>query len=109
MFLLLFYPPTDAVHRTRSRELFGSGFLLTDADIVWFSDHYMPPPIDRGDPRASILLADDLSGMPPTYLVTAGFDPHARRGRGCSRGGWPRPGCRLCCAGSPTWCTASST
>jgi acetyl esterase len=74
-FLLLFYPPTVAVRRTPSRELFGSGFMLTEADIVWFSDHYMPPGTDRGDPRASILLADDLSGMPPTYLVTAGFDP----------------------------------
>jgi acetyl esterase len=74
-FLLLFYPPCDAVHRAPSRELFASGFLLTDADIVWFCDHYMPPTVDRSDPRASILLADDLTGMPPTYLVTAGFDP----------------------------------
>ena len=74
-FLLLFYPPTDAVNRTPSRDLFRAGFMLTDEDIVWFSDYYMPPPIDRGDPRASILLADDLSGMPPTYLATAGFDP----------------------------------
>ena len=63
------------MNRTPSRDLFASGFLLTEADIVWFCDHYMPPTVDRGDPRASILLADDLSGMPPTYLVTAGFDP----------------------------------
>jgi len=75
VFLLLFYPPTDAVHRTPSRDLFGSGFMLTEADIVWFSDHYLPPGVDRADPRASILLADDLSGMPPTFLMTAGFDP----------------------------------
>ena len=74
-FLLLFYPPCDAVNRAPSRELFASGFLLTDADIVWFCDHYLPPTVDRGDPRASILLAGDLTGMPPTYLVTAGFDP----------------------------------
>jgi len=74
-FLLMFYPPCDAVNRAPSRELFASGFLLTDADIEWFCDHYMPPPVDRADSRASILLAHDLSGMPPTYLVTAGFDP----------------------------------
>jgi acetyl esterase len=74
-FLLMFYPPCDAVNRAPSRELFASGFLLTDADIEWFCDHYLPPPVDRGDSRASILLAEDLSGMPPTYLVTAGFDP----------------------------------
>jgi acetyl esterase len=74
-FLLLFYPPCDAVHRSRSRDLFAAGFMLTDDDIAWFCDHYLPPSVDRGDPRASLLLADDLSGMPPTYLVTAGFDP----------------------------------
>lgn len=74
-FLLLFYPPCDAVNRAPSRDLFAAGFLLTDADIVWFCDHYMPPTVDRADPRASILLAGDLTGMPPTYLVTAGFDP----------------------------------
>lgn len=75
VFLLLFYPPCDAVNRAPSRELFASGFLLTDADIEWFCDHYLPSNVDRGDPRASILLAVDLTGMPPTYLVTAGFDP----------------------------------
>lgn len=85
VFLLLFYPPTDAVNRTRSRELFAAGFMLTDADIDWFADHYMPPPIDRADPRASILLADDLSGMPPTYLVTAGFDPLRDEGEALAR------------------------
>ena len=73
--LLLFYPPCDAVNRTASRELFADGFLLTDADIGWFRDHYMPSARDHGDPRASILLADDLTGLPPTHLVTAGFDP----------------------------------
>lgn len=73
--LLLFYPPCDAIHRLASRDLFADGFLLTDADIVWFRDHYVPTVAQRADPRASILLADDLTGLPPTYLVTAGFDP----------------------------------
>ena len=38
-------------------------------------DHYFRCRADRGDARASTLLADDLSGLPPTYLATAGFDP----------------------------------
>ncbi len=74
-FLLLLYPACDAAHRSASRELFAKDFFLTDADIEWFCDKYLPVGVDRSDPRASILLADDLSGMPPTYLVTAGFDP----------------------------------
>ncbi len=74
-FLLLLYPACDAAHLARSRKLFAAGFFLTEVDIEWFCDKYLPPGVDRSDPRASILLAEDLSGMPPTYLVTAGFDP----------------------------------
>lgn len=71
----LLYPAADASTRRRSRELFGNGFLLTDEDMDWFMDLYQPDKSLRGDPRLSVLLTDDLSGQPPTYLVTAGFDP----------------------------------
>ncbi|MDR7301757.1 alpha/beta hydrolase [Haloactinomyces albus] len=71
----LLYPAVDASTRRRSRELFGEGFLLTDADMDWFMDHYQPDSSLRGDPRLSVLLAEDLSGLPPAYVATAGFDP----------------------------------
>ncbi|MFA1547693.1 alpha/beta hydrolase [Actinomadura chokoriensis] len=73
-FALLFYPATDFTVRRRSRELFAEGFYLTDDDMVWFSDHYCPRE-RRAEVKASPMLADDLSGFPATYLVTAGFDP----------------------------------
>ena len=79
VFLLLFYPAVDASVRRRSRELFGNGFFLTDEKMDWFLDHYAPSREAHTDPRLSVLLAEDLSGMPPTYVATAGFDPHARR------------------------------
>jgi acetyl esterase len=74
-FQLLFYPGTDWTRRTRSRELFGDGFFLTDDDITWFLDHYCPDVAQRRDPRLSVLLAEDLRGLPPAYVATAGFDP----------------------------------
>jgi acetyl esterase len=74
-FQLLFYPGTDMKRRTRSRELFGVGFFLTDEDLEWFKGHYLPDRERFADPLASPLLAEDLRGMPPTYLATAGFDP----------------------------------
>ncbi|SFB61134.1 acetyl esterase [Amycolatopsis marina] len=74
-FQLLLYPTVDATVRRRSRELFGEGFFLTDESMTWFLDHYAPPGADRTDPRMSPLLAEELTGLPPAYVATAGFDP----------------------------------
>jgi acetyl esterase len=75
VFQLLFYPATDASSRRRSRDVFADGFFLTDDDMTWFLDHYCPDIAQRTDPRMSVLLAEDLRGLPPAYVVTAGFDP----------------------------------
>lgn len=72
----LIYPVTDATAATRSRTLFGDGFLLTKHDIDWFTDQYVGrSPLDPTDPRVSPLLAGDLSGLPPALVAIAGFDP----------------------------------
>ena len=75
VFQLLFYPATDMSVRRRSRDLFANGLFLTDDDMTWFIDHYCPDIAARKDPRVSVLLADDLRGLPPAYIATAGFDP----------------------------------
>jgi acetyl esterase len=75
VFQLLVYPVTDLSVKRRSYELFAEGFLLTRAEMDWFRDHYVPSEPDRSDPRVSILLAEDLAGLPPALVVTAGFDP----------------------------------
>jgi acetyl esterase len=73
---LLIYPATDFSQRRRSRELFGEGFLLTNAEMDWFETNYLGPARTHArDPRASPLLAEDLSGLAPAYIVTAAFDP----------------------------------
>ncbi|HET6499360.1 MAG TPA: alpha/beta hydrolase [Amycolatopsis sp.] len=74
-FQLLLYAPFDATRRRRSRELFGHGFFLTDEDMTWYLDLYAPPSVARDDVRLSPLLAEDVTGLPPAYLATAGFDP----------------------------------
>jgi acetyl esterase/lipase len=71
----LIYPVADAVGGQRSRDEFAKGFLLTKADMDWFEHHYLPPGADHADPRVSVLRAGDLSGLPPAYVTTAGFDP----------------------------------
>jgi acetyl esterase len=74
-FALLFYPGVDASVRRASRDLFADGFLLTDADMDWFLDHYVPERESRSDPRLSVLLSEHLADFPPTYITVGGFDP----------------------------------
>jgi acetyl esterase len=85
LFQLLVYPVTDLSVKRRSYELFAEGFLLTSAEMDWFRDNYLPSEADRSDPRVSILLADDLSGLPPAVVATAGFDPLRDEGEAFAR------------------------
>jgi acetyl esterase/lipase len=72
---LLLYPVTDVVGGQQSRDTFAEGFFLTRDDMEWFESHYIPDGIDDDEPRASMMRAPDVSGLPPAYVATAGFDP----------------------------------
>lgn len=72
---LLIYPVAETAGTAASRRTFADGFLLTRGDMEWFEERYLPPGVDRDDPRVAILDAPDLSGLPPAYVATAGFDP----------------------------------
>lgn len=73
VFCLAFFPVTDLDGHTRSRELFGEGYFLTTEAIATMASWYVPEAL-RDDPRLRI-AEDVLSGMPPAYVATAGFDP----------------------------------
>ncbi len=73
-FQLLGVPATLMGSRTRSQELFASGYFLTRANMDWYEAHYLGD-ADPRDVRASPLLADDLEGLAPAYIAVAGFDP----------------------------------
>ena len=40
----------------------------------WYRDQYLPEAAAALDPRASPLLAEDLTGLPPAHVAIAGFD-----------------------------------
>jgi acetyl esterase len=82
---LLVYPVVDAIGEMQSRETFAEGFLLTKGDMDWFERHYLPEGCDASDPRVSMLRAPDLTGLPPAYVATAGFDPLRDEGEAYAR------------------------
>ena len=71
---LLMNPVTDSDMTTPSYQECAEGYILTKALMEWFFDHYMDG-ADRTDPSVAPLRASDLSGLPPTVIVTSEFDP----------------------------------
>src|SRR5471032_249423 len=78
---LLAYPVTDIVARAESYKSFADGYGLNAATMEWFIDHYTPDKKSRGDWRVSPLRAKSLSGLPPSLVLTAGYDPLRDEGR----------------------------
>lgn len=71
---LLFMPVTDLSTKHRSYELFGEGLFLTEAQMDWYKERYLPDAESAKDPRVSPLLADDVHDVAPAYVAVAGFD-----------------------------------
>src|SRR3546814_9552141 len=60
---------------TASHDSYGEGHLLTRTAMDWFQAQYLTGPNDREDWRASPLLAKNLKGLPPAYVLVGGHDP----------------------------------
>ncbi len=80
-FQLLVYPATDQRAGFPSHKANAEGYLLTRKVMDYFSGHYLPRASDWTDWRASPLLAESLAGLPPAYVLTAGYDPLVDEGR----------------------------
>jgi acetyl esterase len=78
---LLIYPATDQRCEFPSHERNGEGYLLTNDGIRFFRAAYLPDPTSRSDWRASPLLAPSHAGLPPAFVLTAGYDPLVDEGR----------------------------
>jgi acetyl esterase len=74
-FQLLFFPWVDLSSKRPSHSMFGTGFFLTDAQLDWYTEHYLTGGASAADPRVSPLLAPDFTGLAPAYVAVAGFDP----------------------------------
>jgi acetyl esterase len=69
---VLLYPVLDAALASPSVEQHAAAPLFSRADMEWMYGHYGVP---ADDWRASPLAAQDLTGAPPTLVITADVDP----------------------------------
>lgn len=72
----LLWPVTDASFDNGSYNQFAQGYFLTKPMMKWFWDNYTSDPDERDNIHASPLRADldQLKGLPPALVQTAGND-----------------------------------
>lgn len=93
---ILVYPTTDLLAESESVGRFAEGYLLTRDSIRWVKRTYLGDERAALDWRASPLRANDVSRLPPAYILIAGFDPLRDEGRAYAD--------RLARAGVPVTC-----
>jgi acetyl esterase len=73
-FQALIYPTTDARADYPSVRDNGDNAFLSHDTMLWFYEHYHGDAENKLDWRASPILAEDLSNLPPALIVTAEYD-----------------------------------
>ena len=72
---VLVFPFTSFDVASRSSIEYGDSLFLTRKQGTWFGAQYLSRPEDALSPLFSPILNPNLSGLPPTLLVTAEYDP----------------------------------
>ena len=79
-YALMIYPCVDVASETLSMTTHAESFPLTRDTMAWFMAQYLSADANPAEPRLSPIRAEDLTGLAPTILVTAGFDPLSDQG-----------------------------
>ncbi len=75
VYQVLAYPATDMIDRWPSYSERATGYILDRELMRWYFGNYLPPDATPETPYLYPLATDDLSGLPPTLILTAEFDP----------------------------------
>lgn len=79
-FQLLLYPLLQLVQIRRAHQPWQEGPLLSREVLARVRKSYLRSPGDAHDVRVSPLLAEDLKGVPPTFILAAELDPLLNEG-----------------------------
>ena len=72
---VLLYPFLDPAMSSPSHRTRATGYFVTSALLAHYWRTFLGDRPDRFDPDVTPFAVDDLAGLPPTILVTAGLDP----------------------------------
>jgi acetyl esterase len=71
---LLWYPGVGSLGPTESEALFGDNYFPQNALVRWSMQHYLPDDADPTDSHIQPIRLEDMSGLPPAFVMTAGYD-----------------------------------
>ncbi len=91
---MLWYPGTGGPPDSPSMQKFSKGYFLSSALMKWSMGHYLNNVSEMANPLIQPFRQEDVSELPPTYLMTAGFDPRRDDNRDYAN--------RLAASGVPT-------
>lgn len=72
---ILIYPCTAPKPNNKSHFTFAKGFLLSRKNILWFYNNYKNSSLDEKDFRYAPIISQDLSELPKSLIIVAGYDP----------------------------------
>ncbi len=72
---MLWYPGVGSAGDTESMKQLSEGYFLTARLMKWSMGHYLNDLSELENPLIQPLRREDVSGLPPMFLMTAGFDP----------------------------------
>lgn len=75
LFQALIYPVIDAAMTSASYAENAEGYGLLAAGMRFYWDCFAPEGVDRSHPDVSPAATDDLSGLPPAFVLTCEYDP----------------------------------
>ena len=70
IYQILLYPVIDGSKKYNSWKENSEGYILSSNLMNWFYELYLTSEEERNDWRVSPILADNLSNLPPCYMVT---------------------------------------
>jgi acetyl esterase len=71
----LWYPGVGSAGPSQSAKQYATGYFLENDLAIWSMKHYLNDMSELTDPRVQPIRFENFEGLPPAYLMTAGFDP----------------------------------
>ena len=73
-FQLLVYPAVGTRGYSPSMGEYATGYFFERSELDWIITQYTNDPSEARDERVAPILASDFSGLPPAFLITAGYE-----------------------------------